>query len=145
MNQEYLDVVEQQRLYYKTVKDFTEVDYNVFCVIPSVVFPIHLMPGLLIVHPHPFSAMAIVLCCNTRFSLRRYCPSLNLAFSTGSCHLRSLSLWVPCQMSGGGWVVGRGSCVVFLDKVRFIICRFSLHQFFLEPGVIEFMATSFEW
>lgn len=33
LNEEYLDLVEKQRLYYKTVKDFTEVciQYLVYC------------------------------------------------------------------------------------------------------------------
>ena len=32
LNQQYLEIVEQERLYYKTVKDFTEVSLIVYFV-----------------------------------------------------------------------------------------------------------------
>ena len=35
MNQKYLDIVEQERLYFKTVKDFTEVSLYVEKVAPN--------------------------------------------------------------------------------------------------------------
>lgn len=35
LNQKYLDVVEQERLYFKTVKDFTEVSLYFVCLLFS--------------------------------------------------------------------------------------------------------------